>query len=469
MTRDAGEAERLGLLGRRLVLAFTLVAAVAVALVTLAALVGTDRGLASQQADQRRATASGLADHAAQAYVAAAGWEGADLSAVRAAVAGTGTRATLLDAGGAVIAQNGMGRRAQMSDPVAPGARTDSVSAPVTVDGEQVGTVVLTYPAEQILSGRPVAWSWVLGAAALAMALAWAAARVASRELTRPVLALTAATKAFAAGDRTARPAERGPGELGELADAFGEAARAVEAAETNRRQMAADVAHELRTPLAALQAGLEELRDGLVPADGATLTRLHDQALRLGRVVGDLAELSAAEAARGGLPLTDLTVLDLSEVAATECAALAGRLRAAGLELRTDLGSPVAVRADRQRMHQVVGNLLENCLRYCDAGDVVTVSTARSDDGSLAWLAVADTGPGIAPADLPHVLTRFWRSRVARNRSAGSGLGLAIVAELVRAHRGDVEVESPTTADGRGTTIRVVLPAVVRTPQARG
>jgi two-component system sensor histidine kinase BaeS len=107
--------------------------------------------------------------------------------------------------------------------------------------------------------------------------------------------------------------------------------------------------------------------------------------------------------------------------------------------------------------LHQVVGNLVENCVRYCDPGDVVTVSTTRPDD-SRAVLTVADTGPGIGPDDLHHVLTRFWRSSAARNRSAGSGLGLAIVAELVRAHHGVIEVDSPVTADGRGTRVTVTL-----------
>jgi len=135
----------------------------------------------------------------------------------------------------------------------------------------------------------------VLWAAAAALGLALASGVAAARALTRPVLALTAATRSFARGDRSARPAVRGPGELGELADAFDEAATATAAAETARRQLAADVAHELRTPLAALIAGLEELRDGLAPAEPEALARLHDQSLRLGRVVGDLAELSSA------------------------------------------------------------------------------------------------------------------------------------------------------------------------------
>ncbi len=454
-------ADRLGDLGRRLVLAFAAVAFAAVALVTVAALIGTDRGLADQVSAQQQDVATAVAEQLAPAYAAAGGWAGADLSAVRGATGGTGTRLTVLDAVGVVVLESGMGRHGQ-GGPLAAGhteGRTEMVSAPVLVGGAQVGTVALTYSTTLATTGRPVAWSWVLGAAAVALALAVAAGLLVTRRLTRPLLALTEATRSFAAGDRSARPTERGPGELGEVAQAFDEAASAVQAVEANRRQMAADVAHELRTPLAALQAGLEELRDGLVPADGPTLARLHDQSLRLGRVVADLAELSAAEAAGQGLSLA-VQPMELSALVADECAARAAELRAAGLELHTELAPGIWVQADPERMHQVVGNLVQNCVRYCEAGDVVTVSATRSDDAAHAVLTVTDTGPGIAAEDLPHVLTRFWRSRTARNRSVGSGLGLAIVAELVRAHHGQIDVTSPATDDVRGTLIRVVLPA---------
>ncbi len=472
MTPEGGPPDRLGALGRRLVMAFTAVAAVAIALVTAAALIGTDRGLASQLADQQQVVATNLAEAAATAYTQAGGWAGADLSAVRAVVSGTGTRAMVLDASGAVVSENGMGRRAgrgvQDMGPGMPDLFGDaaSVTARIRVDGLDIGTVILSYPLQVTNAGRPVAWSWVLLAAAAALALALIAGVLAARQLTRPLLALTKATRAFAAGDRTARPAERGAGELGELAVAFDEAATAVQTAESARRQMAADVAHELRTPLAAVQAGLEELRDGLAPADSAALARLHDQALRLGRVVGDLAELSAAEAAGQGMALTNLERLDLAELAQSECTARAPQLRAAGLELRTELAGPTWVRADPHRLHQVVGNLLENCARHCESGDTVVVSVQpgrATPDGATPGpgvLRVADTGPGIAADDLPHVLTRFWRSPTARNRSTGSGLGLAIVAELVRAHGGGVDVASPTTPDGRGTTVSVTLPS---------
>jgi two-component system sensor histidine kinase BaeS len=227
---------------------------------------------------------------------------------------------------------------------------------------------------------------------------------------------------------------------------------------------MAADVAHELRTPLAALQAGLEELRDGFAPADPQALARLHDQSLRLGRVVGDLAELSSAEAATFSLQRRPMDLTDLVEA---ETAAREPQLRAAGLVVHRELEAGCLIEGDRERLHQIVGNLLQNCARHCRPGDeiVVRVEHARTTTAGgrgVARLRVADTGPGIAARDLPHVFDRFWRAPerapgAEPGPPVGSGLGLAVVRSLVRAHGGQVRVES----DGEhGTTVTVELPA---------
>lgn len=209
-------------------------------------------------------------------------------------------------------------------------------------------------------------------------------------------------------------------------------------------------MAHELRTPLAALLAGLEEARDGLVPADEATLTGLHDQATRLGRIVNDLAALSEAEAPA---PAARLERCDLAQVAVRSAQQHAAQLRAAGISIDVRAGQPVVVLADAGRMDQVLGNLLANVARYCRPGDGVTVRVRAQDGAGL--LEVADTGPGIAPDDLPRVFDRFWRGPGAAPVT-GSGIGLAVVQALVVGQGGTVAAES----DGRsGTTMRVTLP----------
>ncbi|MFN0283418.1 MAG: ATP-binding protein [Kineosporiaceae bacterium] len=467
----------LGPLGRRLLAAFVLVALAAVALVATAGLVGSSLGLSRSTAASRSDVTGRVAAAAAAAYAAVGTWSDADLTGAVTSAAAAGARLVVLDADGRPVvssaagrhgtgtgdgvgAGNGMGMTGRGTSTIT-GARAVQVTSPVIVDGARVGTVVVGFAAGSDTTGRRLAWSWVLGAAVAAVAVAVTAGWFVVRSLTRPLVALTAATRAFGTGDVTARPAERGVGELAELAGAFDQAAEAVQRSDRTRRQMTADVAHELRTPLTALQAGLEELRDELVEPDRDTLTRLHDQTLRLARTVQELSDLSAADAAVGDLHPEDL---DLAAVTKDALAAREAQLRAAGLRVHADLAPGRVVRVDVDRYHQIVGNLLDNCARHCRPGDQVHVSVGPAAGGvtapgaaGSARLVVRDSGPGIPAEDLPHVLERFWRGR-DRRAVAGTGVGLAVVARLVEAHRGSLAVDS----DGAtGTTVTIDLPVV--------
>ncbi len=462
MTTDA-----IGPLGRRFLVAFALVSLLTVALVAAAGLVGSDRGLASQDDARRQAVADRTAEAVGAAYAEAGGWGGADLDQAAAVARGGGGFLTVRPADGGVVwsdpgRRGGPGGRFdgpfdrprdRMADMMRDGGMMDlsrTASASVIVDGNTVGSVEVAFATMGDRPGRPVAWAWILVAALAALAAAVAAGWLVVRQLTRPVAALTEAAHSFAAGDRDTVVRERGVGELGELADAFEQAVAAVRRAEAGRSQMAADVAHELRTPLAALQAGLEELRDGLAPADAEALARLHDQALRVGRIVGDLDALFAAE---GSTREVRREPVDLAEVAHREVEARSAQLRGAGLDVQLEAPAPVVVSGDRERLHQVVGNLLQNCVQHCRPGDAVVVSVRMS--GAAAELVVADSGPGIAPDHVPHVFERFWRGP-GQDATSGSGLGLAVVRSLVHAHQGEVVLDS----DGRsGTTVTVTLP----------
>lgn len=462
----------LGPVGRRLMLAFVLVTAFSLVVVTAAALVGVGRGLTVSQDATHQATAISSAAAAASAYAAAGGWSGADLSQASAVAEAAGARLFVTSsagqpvgsgrggAGTAGAGQAGQGQAGQgQAGPGAagPAGGTGVVSAPVTVDGAQVGTVRLVFPPASLTRARDVAWTWIGLAAGAALLLAVAAGWAVTRWVTGPVLRTTRAARAFAAGDRSARTTATGPGELAELGHAVNSMADAVVRSEREQRTLTADVAHELRTPLAALQAGLEELRDGFVEPDPARLAALHDQALRLGRVVGDLAELSAAEAETGGASVRRARV-DLVRLAADEVAARTPQLRTAGLEVGLHAADEVAVLADPDRLHQVLGNLLANAARYCRASDRVDVHV-RADAGR-AVLEVVDSGPGIPPDELPHVFERLWRGRGAAH-VAGSGIGLAVAREIVTAHAGTIEVASA----GRGTSVTVRLPLAPAVP----
>lgn len=436
-------------LRRLLLAAFVLVALSSVAVLTVAALVGTDRGLATVQRAEHEQVAARAAAAAADAYAAAAGWQRADLTTASAIAESAGARLVVRGADGSTVwTGKGPGRGGMHAD------ASGAVETPVVVAGQQVGTARLAFT-PGAAGGRAVAWSWVVGAALVALAAALAVSAFVTSRLTRPLVTLTATARRFAAGDRGARAGVNAPGELGEVADAFDSMADQVVHAETVRRRLAADVAHELRTPLAALQAGLEELRDGLSVPDAARLGALHDQALRLGRVVQDLADLSAAESAALSLHPVDT---DLAEVASGALAAQDAQLRAAGLNVDAELDTPVPVHADPDRLHQAVANVLANAARYCRPGDRVVVRAVA--DGPSAVLDVADTGPGIGPDELPHVFERLWRGRRA-DGVAGSGIGLAVVRELVAAHGGTVTAQSPP---GSGTTVTIRMPLLATT-----
>jgi two-component system sensor histidine kinase BaeS len=437
-----------GPLARRLLAAFLLVALSSVLTLTVAALIGTAQGLTSAREHDREQVATRVAEAAAVAYGQSGGWTGANLAEASAIASAANARLVVRDGEGRMVwPGRGMGSASGgMHADTGGGAAVD---ATVTVGEQAVGSVRLSFTAAAA-DDRAVAWSWVFGAAGVALAAALLVSGYVARRLTRPLLALTLAARRFAAGDRSARAGAGGPGELGELAAAFDNMADEVVRAEQVRRTLAADVAHELRTPLAALQAGLEELRDGLRPPDAERLGALHDQALRLGRTVADLAELSAAESAALSLHPTRT---DLAAVARTALAAYRPRLDAADLRVKAELTDPVPIHADPDRLHQAVTNLLANAARYCRPDDWVTVRAYPSD--GIAVLEVADTGPGIPADELPHVFDRLWRGRRARS-VAGSGIGLAVVRELVTAHGGTVAATSP---GGAGTTITIRLP----------
>jgi two-component system, OmpR family, sensor histidine kinase BaeS len=443
----------LGPLGRRLLFAFVLVAVSSVLVLTVAALIGVGQGFQVAAQVNHEQEAARAATAAGDAYRQTSGWDGADLSRTAAIADAAGARLFVLDASGAPASGTSSG-----GGHIGPGQGKGTgpvggqgvVNAQVVVDRVSVGTVRLVFEAGTSNQARDVAWSWIGVAAVVALLVALLASWVVTRLITRPIAAMTSATRAFTAGDRQARSGVHGPGELGELASAFDLMADTVARSERDRRNLTADVAHELRTPLAALQAGLEELRDGLVEPTPQGLAGLHDQSLRLGRVVSDLAELSAVEA-------SDVTVrrteVDLTQVARDELAVRESQLRASGLAVGSQLDGPVLVRADSDRLHQAVGNLLANAARYCRAGDEVTVVVGSEADQAV--LDVVDSGPGIPADELPHVFDRLWRGRAAK-QVAGSGIGLAVAREIVVAHAGTISAVSP---EGAGTTVTIRLP----------
>ena len=295
--------------------------------------------------------------------------------------------------------------------------------------------------------GRPAAY----GSAGLVVLAVLGTALIA-RQVSRPVRRLTVAARLLARGQFDVRVATNGRSELARLTESFNTMAQAVQRSEERQRRLIADVAHEMRTPLSNLRGYLEGLSDGVVEPSRELFASLHEETLLQRRILDDLQVLALAEAGDLGYTKAETDLADLVSTGATAHRVVAAE---AGVALTVDAPGPVRVRADPDRLRQVLGNLLSNAIRYTDQGGHVLLKV-RAEDGD-AVLTVQDTGVGIAPGDLPRVFDRFWRADPARQRATGgTGLGLTIAHRIVTDHGGRIDV---TSRPHIGTTFVVRLP----------
>jgi signal transduction histidine kinase len=269
------------------------------------------------------------------------------------------------------------------------------------------------------------------------------------RRTALPLQDVMDAADRVAAGDYDVKLREEGPSDVRRLARSFNEMTERLGEAERRRRELLADLAHELRTPLSVIRGNAEGMLDGLYPLDRAHLDPVLDETKVMSRLLDDLRTLSTAEA--GALRLHREQV-DPATLVDDAVGSFRSQADAAGvtLEARMAPGLP-AIDADPFRIGEVLSNLLSNALRHTPSGGSITVSAAATDRGVA--FTVADTGSGIPAAALPHVFDRFAKGE----GSPGAGLGLAIAKSLVEAHGGELTAESDP---GRGTTMRFVLPA---------
>ncbi len=275
-----------------------------------------------------------------------------------------------------------------------------------------------------------------------------------TRRVQNSVAAVAVSAAAIAEGRHGSRvPSPALGAEFDQLAATVNHLARRLEAVEATRRRMLADLAHEMRTPLATIDAHLEAVEDGLRDLDEPTMAVLRSSTQRLGRLAQDMTAVSKAE--EGQLQLNCQPTSPASLVAAA--AAAAGEaFQAKGVRLRVATVTTPQISADPERMAQVLGNLLENALRHTPAGGSVTLATA-CPDRHWVQISVTDTGEGIEPEALPHVFDRFYRADLARTRGrGGSGIGLTISRALVEAHGGGISARSDGTGTGATFTVRV-------------
>ncbi|HEX3825586.1 MAG TPA: ATP-binding protein [Mycobacteriales bacterium] len=434
-------------LAARLALSFVSVAVLAVAIGAALAVVLSGHDINVMVQDRRTDLTRSLLVDAASTYNSGQpGWSDADLRPALDLASQSGTDVAVLDDAGHTVAST-------IADPT---RAAEAHRTPISLNGARIGTLVVRFNQRGLVQSannlRTSLSKAVIGAAGLAAVLALAIGLLVARRLTRPVERLIAASRAMTEGDRAARvgPLVRTPRELQNLGIAFDQMADTLGREEQIRRGVVADVAHELRTPVAILQANTEALVDGVVEHTPQQTMSLHEEVLRLAAMVDDLQSLASAEAAALNLRLARC---DLATVVNGSLDSLGAQLAVAGLELECRIESAPVV-ADAARLHQVATNILGNAIKFTPPGGRITVAVAKA--GGEAKLEVSDTGVGIAAAERDHVFERFWRGRDTGD-VAGSGIGLSVVAELVRAHHGTVDVGA---AIGGGTRVTVTIPS---------
>jgi signal transduction histidine kinase len=332
----------------------------------------------------------------------------------------------------------------------------------ITYDNKEVGFLLLDFPErphpkpQAPPTTQTTIRTQLYTTSAYLFAFALALSFLLSRSISRPVTELTQATQAVATGNLDARVSTEHAGEFGELAEAFNTMATELQRADELRRNMTADVAHELRTPLSVIRGKLEGVIDGIYPANEAHLAPVLEETEVLTHLVEDLRVLAQAEA--GQLRL-DRRPTDVGDLLRDAYVNFTPQAEDRGITLGLDLPASLPkVHADWRRISQVLGNLINNALQHTPPGGHVRLAAEARDE--CVAISVRDTGVGISPEEIPYVFERFWRGDKARVRTeyGGSGLGLAIVKQIVELHGGQIDV---TSEPGLGATFTFTLPCL--------
>jgi signal transduction histidine kinase len=332
---------------------------------------------------------------------------------------------------------------------------------PIPVDQQTVGYLGLaSLPENEPADPRPSPFTRIVGDVLLSIAAVGGIGGVVfgvvvSRSLAAPLNNLAEAARAIGARNLSQRVEEKGSDELKAVARAFNQMASDLEQGEQLRRNLLADVAHELRTPISVLQANLRAILDEVYPLDQTEIAHLYEQSRLLGRLAEDLHLLAQAEARQLSLHLQETNLTQLAETAVDTFRPDA-EAKGVKLDIQLSAGSP-AIQVDAARINQVLQNLLANALRHTPTGGAITVGLQSEPE--MITLSVADTGDGISPEHLPHIFDRFYRTDPARSRDrGGAGLGLAIARAIVEAHGGRINATSQGIP-GQGSKFTIYLP----------
>ncbi len=455
----------------RLALSYVLVAVLSVLIVSALANGLLDSSFRSYLRDSQEKRAQAVALQLGNQLRADGGWDQAGLSAVGMAALEQGLLVRLSSLDGQTVwdaTVHNSGLCVQMITHLAqnttsryPNWRGQYTEAlyPVRHSFRDVGRAAIGYYGPFFLNDEDLAFinslnRLLLWAAVGALISAAGLGLLMARRITVPLERVVRATQAIAGGSRDVQITEKaGLRELDGIAAAVNDLSRGLRDQETLRRRLTADMAHELRTPLATLQSHLEAMIDGIWKPDAERLAGLHEEILRLNRLVSDLEKLARYEDDSGSLRRSEL---DLSALVEAIVRNHEPQFRAKGVALRFEQdGGAKPLSADPDKLSQAVINLLSNALKFTPTGGEVAVQVACGPEGGE--IRVADSGIGIGPEDLPRVFERFYRADSSRNRATGgAGIGLSIAKAIVEAHGG---VISAASQPGRGTEFHIHLP----------
>ena len=406
--------------------------------------------------DNMERTAEMTAGAIAENYESARSWTPDVLSpAASAAGLNRNVGIQVVDAAGTVRYDNYPDRGKKSS--LAPTNKSRMVSSPIIVDGDTIGTVnVWVYGSDTMLTQadreyRDGSYRAILVAMALAILIAIGLGFIFARGLVDPINRMTRTAKAIKEGDLTARTRLTGEDEVSRLGETFDAMADAIEKDRMMERRLTTDVAHELRTPLMAIQATIEAIVDGVFEPDEERLGTIDAEVQRLSRLVDALLKLSRLENRKIPMNKKRLNLGDLlTDIIGTHEA----YVRESGLDLIFEAEENVEVFGDADMLRQATANLISNAVRYTPKGSI-TVRVKRGE--TMASISVADTGIGLTPEECKMVFSRFWRGDAGRNRAQGGlGIGLSVVKEIVDRHNGWVRVEGEK---GVGATFTIFIP----------
>lgn len=329
---------------------------------------------------------------------------------------------------------------------------------PILKDNQPIGTMIIGYNGEYALSYHDIGFinsfnRWLLFSGVISALVALLISTMVSRQITVPIVKATEIAHSIKEGDLSKRlDIETGTSEVSELVDTINHLAKSLDKQDMLRKQLTSDVAHELRTPLATLQSHTEALLDGVWKPTKDRIESIHEEIVRMSKLVKDIEKLSQIENAVTKL---DISKFNLSELVSTVIRNFEAEAKNKGIDLIMNNVKAVEVSADKDKLYQVMVNLISNAIKYAESGGRVTLDI--EDKSHDVEIRIKDTGIGIEEEHLPYVFERFYRVDSSRTRmTGGSGIGLAIVKSIVKAHHGDVKV---TSRKGVGTEFIVTIP----------